>query len=286
LNTYNLIVFDIFASKHTIMKYSLLSLTILTLGLISCGDDDTTPNSNNTAAYFPLSSNSSWSYTNESEDQNSQDNMFVVGTQQENGVQYTNLDTQELNSGGFMVALLTQNLVRNDTGKLIVNGTFGGVPIEGFPDISIPLNNAVLFDPNALNGTQLNIITGSFEQTIMDFPIIIEYTSITTQEQVLPSYTTDTQTYTDVIQSNIVLNLEISTEVQVGGTTLSLPILSSQDVLVVENYYAANIGLVFSKETVDYALEDLSGIPGLEIPLPEQNTSISTATLTSFEIGN
>jgi hypothetical protein len=206
--------------------------------------------------------------------------MFVFGTQQENGVQYTNLDTQELNSGSFMVGLLTQNLVRNDTGKLIVNGTFGGVPIEGFPDISIPLNNAVLFDPNALNGTQLNIISGSFEQ------IIIEYTSITTQEQVLPSYTTDTQTYTDVIQSNIVLNLEISTEVQVGGTTLSLPILSSQDVLVVENYYAANIGLVFSKETVDYALEDLSGIPGLEIPLPEQNTSISTATLTSFEIGN
>jgi len=286
LNTYNLIVFDIFASKHTIMKYSLLSLTILTLGLISCGDDDTTPSSNNTAAYFPLSLNSSWSYTNESEDQISQNNMFVFGTQQENGVQYTNLDTQELNSGSFMVGLLTQNLVRNDTGKLIVNGTFGGVPIEGFPDISIPLNNAVLFDPNALNGTQLNIITGSFEQTIMDFPIIIEYTSITTQEQVLPSYTTDTQTYTDVIQSNIVLNLEISTEVQVGGTTLSLPILSSQDVLVVENYYAANIGLVFSKETVDYALEDLSGIPGLEIPLPEQNTSISTATLTSFEIGN
>ena len=286
MNTYNLIVFDIFASKHTIMKYSLLSLTILTLGLISCGDDDTTPSSNNTAAYFPLSLNSSWSYTNESEDQISQNNMFVFGTQQENGVQYTNLDTQELNSGSFMVGLLTQNLVRNDTGKLIVNGTFGGVPIEGFPDISIPLNNAVLFDPNALNGTQLNIISGSFEQTIMDFPIIIEYTSITTQEQVLPSYTTDTQTYTDVIQSNIVLNLEISTEVQVGGTTLSLPILSSQDVLVVENYYAANIGLVFSKEMVDYALEDLSGIPGLEIPLPEQNTSMSTATLTSFEIGN
>ena len=144
----------------------------------------------------------------------------------------------------------------------------------------------MLFDPNALNGTQLNIITGSFEEIIMDFPIIIEYTSITTQEQVLPSYTTDIQTYTDVIQSNIVLNLEISTEVQVGGTTLSLPILSSQDVLVVENYYAANIGLVYSKETVDYALEDLSGIPGLEIPLPEQNTSTSTATLTSFEIAN
>ncbi len=268
------------------MKNSLLSLTIVTLGLISCGEDDTPPNNNNTAEYFPLSLNSSWSYTNESEGQNSQDNMFVFGTQQENGVQYTNLDTQEAVPGGFMVGLLTQNLVRKDSGKLIVNGTFGGVPIEGFPDISIPLNNAVLFDPNALGGTQLNIITGSFEETIMDFPINIEYSSITTQEQVLSSYTTDTQTYSDVIQSKIVLNLEISTEVQVGDTTLTLPILSSQDVLVVENYYAANIGLVFSKETIDYTLEDLSGIPGLEIPLPEQNTSVSTTTLTSFEIGN
>ena len=268
------------------MKYSLLSLTMLTLGLISCGEDDTPPSINNTAEYFPLSSNSSWSYTNESEDQISQDNMFVVGTQQDNGVQYTNLDTQELNPGGFMVGLLTQNLVRKDSGKLIINGTFGGVPVEGFPDISIPLNNTVLFDSNALSGTQLNIIAGSFEQTIMDFPIIIEYKSITTQEQVLPSYTTDTQTYTDVIQSNILLNLEISTQIQIGGTTLSFPILSSQDVLVVENYYAANIGLVFSKETIDYTLEDLSVIPGLEIPIQEQNTTVSTATLTSFEIGN
>ena len=82
------------------------------------------------------------------------------------------------------------------------------------------------------------------------------------------------------------MNLEISTQIQIGGTTLSFPILSSQDVLVVENYYAANIGLVFSKETIDYTLEDLSVIPGLEISIQEQNTTVSTATLTSFEIGN
>ena len=104
------------------MKYHLISLTFLTLGLISCGGDDTSPNTNNTQEYFPLNLNSSWSYTNESEGQNSQDNMFVVGTQQENGVQYTNLDTQDPIPNGFTVSLLTQNLVRKDTGKLIVNG--------------------------------------------------------------------------------------------------------------------------------------------------------------------
>jgi len=82
------------------------------------------------------------------------------------------------------------------------------------------------------------------------------------------------------------LNLEINTQIQLGGTTLTLPILAPQDVLVVENYYAANIGLVFSRETLDYSLADLSGIPGLEIPFPEQNTTVTTSELTSFEIGN
>ena len=257
---------------------------MLTLGLISCGDDDATPNSNNTAAYFPLSLNSSWSYTNESEDQNSQDNMFVFGTQQENGVQYTNLDTQELNSGGFMVGLLTQNLVRNDNGKLIVNGALGGVPIEGFPDISIPLNNAVLFDPNAQPGSQLNFVSGTLEETIMELPLIIQYASTTTQEETLTSYSTDSETFTDVIHSSIILNIEIS--IEIPAINQLIPILVAQDVLVIDNYYAANIGLVFSQETLDYSFVDLEDNPLLEIELPEQNTSVSTATLTSFEIGN
>ena len=266
------------------MKYSLLSLTMLTLGLISCGDDDTTPNTNNTAAYFPLNLNSSWSYTNESEDQISQDNMFVVGTQQDNGVQYTNLDTQELNPGGFMVGLLTQNLVRKETGKLIVNGALGGVPVEGFPDISIPLNNAVLFDPNAQPGSQLNFVSGTLEETIMELPLIIQYASTTTQEETLTSYSTDSETFTDVIHSSIILNIEIS--IEIPAINQLIPILVAQDVLVIDNYYAANIGLVFSQETLDYSFVDLENNPFLEIDLPEQNTSISTATLTSFEIGN
>ena len=266
------------------MKYSLLSLTMLTLGLISCGDDDTTPSINNTAEYFPLSSNSSWSYTNESEDQNSQDNMFVFGTQQENGVQYTNLDTQEAIPGGFMVGLLTQNLVRKDTGKLIVNGTFGGVPIEGFPDISIPLNNAVLFDPNAQPGSQLNFVSGTLEETIMELPLIIQYASTTTQEETLTSYSTDSETFTDVIHSSIILNIKIS--IEIPAINQQIVILAAQDVLVIDNYYAANIGLVFSQETLDYSFVDLENNPFLEIELPEQNTSVSTATLTSFEIGN
>ena len=71
-----------------------------------------------------------------------------------------------------------------------------------------------------------------------------------------------------------------------SGLPVQIEILEAQDVLVIDNYYAANIGLVFSQERLDYSFVDLEDNPFLEIELPEQNTSVSTATLTSFEIGN
>jgi hypothetical protein len=266
------------------MKYFLLSLSLVTTSLISCGNDDNDDNlcCSNTTDYFPLTANSTWAFTNDTENIVTEDNMYVSGTEQSNGVEYTNLETQNGITNGFMVGVLTQNLVRKEIGKLIVNGVLGGVPIEGFPSISIPLDNVVLYDSNVAVGTELNSISDSFEETVMDFPFTISYTSTTIQGETLASY----ETYTDVILSRIVLNLEINTQIQLGGTTLTLPILAPQDVLVVENYYAADIGLVFSRETLDYSLADLSGIPGLEIPFPEQNTTVTTTELTSFEIGN
>lgn len=273
------------------MKNIFLALSIVAATSVSCSsDDDTSSNENtNTTDYFPLTANSTWSYANESDDANtpdSQDTMFVNGTEQTNGNEHTNLDTQEEIANGAMVGALTQNLVRKESGKLIINGTLGGAPIEGIPNISIPLNNVILYDANANSGDQLSTLSGTIEETVMDFPLIINYTSTSLQGQAQTSFMAGGVTYNDVIRSRIVLNLAISTEVQVGSTTLTLDILSAQDVFVVDNYYAADTGLIYSEATVNYMLEDLGGIPGLEIPFPEQNTTVTTSTLTSFEIGN
>ncbi|MGK0385855.1 MAG: hypothetical protein ACI849_000460 [Patiriisocius sp.] len=271
------------------MRKIILSLSLIVSSLMSCGSDDDASNNNNTANttdYFPLTANTSWTYSNSGEDLENQDTMFVNGTEQTNGNEHTNIDTQEEIATGFMIGILTQNLVRKEIGKLIINGSLHGAPIEGFPDISIPLNDVILYDANASSGVELSTLSGTIEETVMDFPFIVNYTSTSLQGEALTSYTAGTQTYTDVIRSRIMLNLKINTEIQIGSTTINIPILAAQDVLWIDNYYAANTGLVFSEATVDYMLEDLGGIPGIEIPFPEQSTTVTTSTITSFEIGN
>lgn len=274
--------FVIFAKNLIKMKKILMLL--LTVGLIACNsDDDSNDTATITTNYFPTSTNSTWTYSNTDQNGDTEDTMFVNGTEQTNGNTYTNLDT-EAAASSFMVGVLTNNLVRRDGGQLIINGELSA-PIEGFPEISIPLNDVVLYNANVASGETLSTLSDNFTETIMEIPLTFEYTTTSIQGAALATYTSGTETYTDVIRSRIVLNLSVSTSIVIGATTLVVPILSAQDVLVVDNYYAADTGLVFSEATIDYQLEDIS-TTGIELPIPESDNQISTATLASFSIGN
>ena len=274
--------FVIFAKNLIKMKKILMLL--LTVGLIACNsDDDSNDTATITTNYFPTSTNSTWTYSNTDQNGDTEDTMFVNGTEQTNGNTYTNLDT-EAAASGFMVGVLTNNLVRRDGGQLIINGELSA-PIEGFPEISIPLNDVVLYNANVASGETISTLSDNFTETIMEIPLTFEYTTTSIQGAALATYTSGTETYTDVIRSRIVLNLSVSTSIVIGATTLVVPILSAQDVLVVDNYYAADTGLVFSEATIDYQLEDIS-TTGIELPIPESDNQISTATLASFSIGN
>lgn len=259
-------------------------MLLLTVGLIACNsDDDSNDTATITTNYFPTSANSTWTYSNTDQNGDTEDSMFVNGTEQTNGNTYTNLDT-EATANGFMVGVLTNNLVRRDGGQLIINGELSA-PIEGFPEISIPLNDVVLYNANVATGEALSTLSDNFTETIMEIPLTFEYTTTSIQGAALETYTSGNETYTDVIRSRIVLNLSVSTSIVIGATTLVVPILSAQDVLVVDNYYAADTGLVFSQATIDYQLEDIS-TTGIELPIPDSDTQVSTTTLASFSIGN
>ncbi len=197
----------------------------------------------------------------------------------------TNLDATQP-SNGLMVSVLADNLVRKSNGQLIINGSLG-TPVEGFPEISIPLNDVILFDANATN-PELSILSDTLNEDIMldtgeTLPLIINYTSTTFQDAILASYTVGSQTFNDVIESRIVLNLEILAEINIAGTIIELPLLAPQNALVIKNYYAANTGLILSEVTVDYQLSDL-GMAGIELPIPSQSTQVTTSSITSFTV--
>lgn len=257
-------------------RLSLLSLTVL---LVACSNDDNGDNTNDTN-YFPLEAGSSWTYDNTAELGNSRDSLYYVNEQQLQGNTYINLDaTQPANA--FMTTILSENLLRTSGSSLIINGDLGTVVLEGFPEIDVPLNDVLLYDGNASVGAELAAVTDEFTQDFMGFPFIVSFTVRSVQGETIETYSVGGTTYNNVIASQIIVNAEVVAEVDLAGTTIEVPILSSQDVITANNFYAENIGLVYSEVILDYELEDLSGV-GLEFPFPTEANQTATQTLDLF----
>ena len=182
--------------------------------------------------------------------------------------------------------LLSQNLVRTVEKQLILNGELNTSPIDGLPIIGIPLNDVVLFNAETAPNTVLSSIENEIKQEVKGIPIVVEYGIHSIQGGFLTNYAVDGQIFEDVISSQIVVTLIVTAEIEIfPGIIIQIPILTEQDVMIVTNYYAANIGLIFSEVLIEYELEDLSGT-GIELPFPSQASSATFQSIDTFEIGS
>ncbi len=272
------------------MKTKYISILLISFIVFSCstnddgGDDNGTDPEEQVYNYFPLSANTYWTYDNESDQGTTRDSMYVAGTEELNGFTYTALGAQEP-ATSFMVSLLSQSLLRTTDSDLIINGELGAPPIDGFPEITIPLEDVVLYSSTANNGEVLSEITGEILQVVNDIPLIIGYTISTVQEETLENGI-DGFTGIRVLVSKIVVNLSVGAEIEIiPGTVLTIPVLQAQDVVVETSYYAEEIGLVLSESLIEYQLEDLSGL-GIDLPFPSEDSRTATQIIDTYEIGN
>jgi len=256
-----------------------LSSLLIVLSLIACDSDDN-GNTTNDANYFPLNADSSWTYDNTAEIGASRDSLYYVSQEQVAGNTYANLDAEQP-ANAFMTTILSENLLRTSESTLIVNGDLGTVVLEGFPEINVPLDDVRLYDGTAGVGDELAMINDEFTQDFMGFPFIVSFSVRSVQGETLTSYTAGGVTYDNVISSQIVVNAAVIAEIDLVGTIIEVPILVSQDVITSTNFYAEDIGLVYSEVVLNYQLEDLSGI-GIEFPFPTESNQTSTQTLDVF----
>ena len=279
--------FSIFGKK-LLMKKTILVFTLVSFGLLSCGGDDAS-NDNTTeeiANYFPLTQGTYWTYNNVSQDTQTRDSLYVAGTEVLNGNTYTNLDASTPENA-FMTRTLAENLLRVEESRLILNGELGGPPVDGFPDISIPLNDVILFDSQESPQTVLSELEGEISQEIQGYPITINYVLKTVQGENLNTHTVDGETFNTVTTSKIILNLTITLALEINGIPFDLPILDpeSQDIIIVTNYYAENIGLIDSNVLVAYSLIDLSQA-GIDLPIPQEDSQTATQKIDSYNISD
>ncbi len=252
--------------------------------MTSCSDDNDSDTSNPgdpdttvTGNYFPSSLNDFWNYdvvntdNATSESVESTDNIYVAS------VTNTTFNLEANNNtvaNGTMNGLLTTTeLSRTDT-ELTIDGTMElPAEISDLIEFDIVLDNVKLYNLNASNGTQLSSSTNTAQQDFNGFPVTITYMITTTALGSSDSMSLNGETYNDVITTSMKVNLKVSTVVTVASIPVTINILDPQDVLIITNYFAKDIGLVRSEADSDFnvsataiaALEaagvDLDGIP-------------------------
>lgn len=264
-----------------------ITYLLLALFIISCSNSDDDGEGipvEETFNYFPLTASTYWTYINESDQGTTRDSLYVSGIEELNGLSYTVLNAEQPVTG-FMTSLLSESLVRATETILILNGELGAPPVDGFPEITIPLNDIVLYDTQASNGTLLSEFSGEIEQDVDGIPIIIGFTISSVQGETLENGYGDFSNV-NVLTSKIIVNLSITAAIEIlPGTVISIPILQPQDVVVTTNYFADEIGLINSDTLIEYELEDLSAL-GIELPFPSEDSRTATQDIDNYFIGN
>lgn len=250
-------------------RLSILAISVAAV-LTSCskGDDSTTTPGDIQTEYIPLAEGNYWVYDVTGGDfEASRDSLYVANDTVISGNTYQKLKTKNP-AVGFYSASASRNSARLVGDKIVISGTAGLDFASSLP-IEIDLTDFVVFKESASNGETLDSRTGSFQQDFNGFPLTVTYTLKTVADVDIASFTSpDGTVYSNVKPVSTILNLKITTSV--GG--FPIPVLNAQDVVTSKQHYAKNIGVVYTKTTVAYNLQDL-GTPIEGIPQSYSQTS-------------
>jgi len=262
------------------MKISkLFCLVMIALTFYACSDDDTdlpaTTPPEDIDNYFPLVIGNTWDYENVVmtpglDDVVTTETLSVEGSA---GGDF-DLETTNPQNAGPVTSALSQGTLSKSGSQLIFTGSLG-FAVEGFPALSIALNNAPIYDLEASDDTVLYTDSGSFQETIEGFLVTFNYEIETIMGDSYSSYMVNGTSYSDVIDSEIKITLEITTTF-IG----TISILPEQQVVVIDNYFAKDVGIIFSETDVNFDFIDLDQIP---IPFEDLEFDV-TQSLLSYDV--
>ena len=256
------------------MKNLYFGVALLFIGLTSCSSSD--DNNNNPATSFlPLTATSSWVYdVNMDASWIGRDSLYVNGESTINGKIYQKLNTKSIPTG-FYTNSLNNNNIRIEGDKLLLSGTTG-LALADFLPINIAVSDFVIFKENSSVNAQLDAVSGTIEQDLEGFPLVIDYKLKSIFQESLASFTVPgKESYTNVKAIKLVANLKVSTVylLPVLNTPINISILNAQDVIVSTQYYAEGIGMIYSKTEINYQLNEIPQQSGIELPIPSQGSS-------------
>lgn len=262
----------------------LLSFVVLTM-LFSCSSDSISDTGTSSQTnYFPLALRNYWKYRVLTNAVTQTDSLYVSNDTTINTKVYKKFKTRTTPIGFFSNSM-NKNALRIDGYRLLLTGTIGFNFGTALP-INLSLSDFVIFQENASNNQELGTISGVLNQTVGNYPLVINYTLKTTNIESLPTFSSNGQVYSDVKKIKTVLNARITTSLTVNGVPFPVvvSILDAQDVVTSYQYYSKNIGNVYTNTTINYRLNALP--TGITLPLPTTGNQTQEEFLQTYVVSN
>ena len=96
----------------------------------------------------------------------------------------------------------------------------------------------------------------------------------------MATYVSNGHTYSDVKKTKLVLNLTVTYPTTLGGIPTTISVLPAQDVIVMTEYYAKSIGVVYNNTAINYQINPTAATL-LTIP-----SALSSGTISQDELLN
>ncbi|MEO0038795.1 MAG: hypothetical protein RIQ59_2006 [Bacteroidota bacterium] len=270
---------------------AIIALLLITTLLTSCSQSNNTsgqddPTDAIPTVYMPLSNGNYWDYDVQQVTPgavNSSigiDHLFISNDTLINGVTYKKMKTTAM-PNGFFSNTLRNNGVKISGSSLVATGTFN-LPFPGLTTpIQISLNNFAFFKENAAANTEISTSSGTLHQTVTangsTYPLDIDYTLKSIAQETFATYTSNGVTYPNVKKSRLILNLRITTTS--SGITATL--LADQPVLTMNEYFAKNIGNVYTNTYFHY---DINADIASQFAVPASISQSEEEFLTTYHI--
>lgn len=245
------------------MKYIYLFLFLFVF--VCCSDDDNGNESNDpvllASDFSPNTQGNYWKYNVNSTSEDlpemdfeSTDSLYIAS----NLSTYYTLDANNgTGADGSMNSIITSGNLSASNSTLLYNGELN-LPIEIDIDQSLEINDLILLDLNADNGSILSSFVGDFSENIniqgSVIPINVNYELYTVKENLFESEIINGTTYSNVYKGSLSFNLSVTGTITVFGFSQIINILEPQDILSIQYYYGANVGLLRAESNQGYEL--------------------------------
>lgn len=240
------------------------------------GDEEETPV---LYSYYSLTTGDNWQYdVTLDENEPTQDELEVTGPVTINGEVYTDLEAS-VESTGFMTNLFANGALAEANGILRYTGEVT-VPLDAQNEVTLEIPVIKLYDEAVqIAGNPVDQVTQTITQEIDGVPVTIDAVISTTSGSTVENLVVNDILFPRVIKATFTVNATITATI----LGVDIAILPAQDVIIANNTYAENVGLVNSDLNFQYEFIDLTPF-GVELPFPQSTENFINQIITTYEV--